>query len=140
MRPRLNKAADGSYRVLFAATLSIGALVVTGCERKPVLLSVHGKSVSDWVTATKDRDPHVRKRAVSALQSVGGAEPTAIPAIAAALQDQDPSVRDAAALAILNIGVEASVSADALRNAQSDKNSSVRAHATAALARLQAYP
>jgi HEAT repeat protein len=123
--------------LVIAAFLSITTIAFAGCQQKPSLLSVHGKSVSEWVTATKDREPHVRKKAVSALQSVGRADPSAISALAAALQDQDASVRDAAALALLNIGPDATGAADALRNAQSDKNSSVRGHATAALARIQ---
>jgi len=124
-------------RMLIVALLSISTIAFVGCQQKPALLSVHGKSVSDWVAALKDRDPHTRKKAISALQSVGKADAAAIPAIVAALQDQDPSVRDAAALALLNIGPDANGAADALRSAQSDKNSSVRTHATAALARIQ---
>jgi len=111
-------------RIVIAAFLSISTIAFVGCQQKPALLSVHGKSVSDWVTATKDRDPRVRKRAVAALQSVGCADLAAIPALAVALQDQDASVRDAAALALLNIGPDA-------------KNSPVRIHAAAALARIQ---
>ena len=127
-------------RIVIAAFMLIPTIAFVGCQQKPALLSVHGKSVSGWVTATKDRDPHVRKKALAALQSVGRADPAAIPAIAAALQDQDASVRDAAALALLNIGPDATGAAEALRSAQSDKNSSVRAHVTAALARIQSRP
>ena len=119
--------------------VSIAAIVTSlaGCQQKAVLLSVHGKAVSDWVAALKDHDPHVRTKAVAALQSVGRADPAAIPAITAALTDQDPTVRDAAALALLNIGPDAASSADALRTAQSDKNALVRTHAAAALQRIQ---
>jgi hypothetical protein len=124
-------------RIVVAVFLSITTIAFVGCQQKPALLSVHGKSVSDWVTAAKDRDPRVRKKAVAALQSVGRADAAAIPALAAALQDQDAAIRDAAALALLNIGPDATGAADALLNAQSDKNLSVRTHATAALARIQ---
>ena len=141
MNPSRDHRTPAACRAAIAV-ISISAITIclSGCQQKAVLLSVHGKSVSDWVAALKDREPHVRKKAVAALQSVGQADPAAIPAITGALADQDATVRDAAALALLNIGPDAAYSADALRVAQSDKNALVRTHATAALQRIQSRP
>jgi len=126
----------GYHNHLVLVGLLLLGSTLAACQRQPELVTAHGRPVSQWLVAIKDRDPKVRKRAIAALQSVGRIDPAAIPALTEALKDKDAKVRDAAVIALLNIGPEAQDIAEALRGAANDKDAQVRAHVAAALARV----
>src|SRR5690349_586091 len=85
--------------------LCISLAIAPGCgDGKTELLTAKGQTVEHWLEELKRPDPKARIAAISALQSVGAADPRAIPALARMLEDKAPKVRDAAALALLNIG------------------------------------
>jgi HEAT repeat protein len=120
--------------------VSIVCLIVigaAGCGKKQAeLVSAHGQSVDHWVHELKRPEPKARKSAVAALQSVGVADPAALPAIVGALNDSDARVRDAATIALLNIGPPAKDAVSALSKAKTDRDATVRSHAEAALRRI----
>ena len=101
-----------------------------GCQRTAELQSVHGQLVSHWLDELKKPDPKARKKAITALEGVGTADPAAIPAIIGALRDSDPSVRDVAVLTLLNIGPDVHDAATAPEGLINDKDANIRAHAT----------
>lgn len=122
-----------AYVVLLNLFLGVGA----GCAKQEAQLqSAHGQSVEYWVKETKQPKPKARIQAIRVLQSVGAADPAAIPAIIRALKDRDAKVRDAAALALLNVGPPAEEAVDALNAAKADQDATVRMHAEAALNRI----
>lgn len=115
-------------------------LGLAGCQRSAELQTVHGQPISHWFDELKKPDAKARKKAVVALESVGSADPAAIPAIIATLKDSDPTVRDTAVLAILNIGPDAHGAAPALEGLKNDPDAKVRAHALKAIERVKVGP
>jgi HEAT repeat protein len=117
--------------------LCLMATMLAGCRKpKAQLQSVHGQTVEHWVNELKRPEPKARTAALSALQSVGAADPAAVPAIVSALNDKTPEVRDKAVIALLNIGPPAKDAVAALEKAKDDPDAKVRSHAAAALKRI----
>ena len=113
-------------------------ILLSGCDSKqPAMQSVHGKSEEFWKRELKRAEAKNRITAIKALQTVGGADPSAILAISSALSDKDAKVRDAAALALLNIGPAATGAVDDLTKSKGDKDATVRKHADEALKHIR---
>jgi HEAT repeat protein len=110
--------------------------LLAGCGGTEPLVS-HGKPVSSWVEALRDRDARVRKKAVVALGHVGTADPAALPALIGAVKDRDLEVRRAAVLALLNLGPQAREAVPVLTEAQKDADARVRSYAVKALQRIE---
>ena len=107
-----------------------------GCSKTDTQLTAGGQPVSHWLEELKKSEPKARKKAVKELGHVGKSDPTAIPAVIAALKDADSGVRTEAALALLNLGPDAADAADALVDATRDRDPKVRDIATKALERI----
>ena len=73
-----------------------------------------GKTVSEWIALTKDKEQRVRFDAAWALWKLGPKAKSAVPAIAELLKDKDEQVRQAAVGALGSIGPEAKAAVPAL--------------------------
>lgn len=121
-------------RILLIAMLAL----LVGCNRpKTTAKYFSGEPVEHWLTAIKNQDPKLRKKAADVLGNVGPADGRAIPALIEALKDNDANVRDAAVLGLSKIGPPASSAAPELEEATKDKDETVRKHAAAALQRVR---
>src|SRR6516165_3215507 len=111
-------------RLVVAALLA--ALV--GCARQSPPLS-GGKPVSHWVDTLKSGpDARERKKAAFELGNVGPTDPSAQPALIAALKDRDAAARCAAIAALLKFGPAARAAIPALTELRErDGNARVRA-------------
>lgn len=120
--------------------LMVGLMVlaggVAGCgESRPTLAG--GKPVAHWVEALHDPDARVRKKAAFKLGNVGTADPTALPALVAALGDRDAAVRGETILALMKFGPVAREALPPLTELQRrDPDARVRQYATRAVERL----
>lgn len=113
------------------------SLLACGCGKSKGPLLSHGKPVAHWVGVMNDPDPAKRKQAVKALESVGTADPSAIPALSAAVKDPEAVVRSEAILALLRLGPAAKSAEPALEEALQDPDPEVRRYAEKALARIR---
>src|SRR5258708_13344724 len=104
------------------------ALLWAGCQRKPEPLLAYGKPVDHWLQELKKPNPKARKKAVAALGHVGTADPSALPAVLAALKGRDAGVRDEAVLTLVNIGAHAKDTLPALTQALNQKAATLPKH------------
>jgi HEAT repeat protein len=86
--------------------------------------------------ALRGPDDDVRALAVIALQEMGGAAPTVLPALMEALHDPNEIVRRRSARALGDLGMAALPALPHLISALQDSHNSVRMEAVAALSRL----
>jgi HEAT repeat protein len=109
-----------------------------GCGKSPPTLA-GGKPVSHWVEVLHSSpDAGQRKEAAFKLGNVGPTDPTALPAVAAALKDRDPAVRREAIAALVKFGTAAQECVPALSELRDhDTDPKVRAYAAKALETLQ---
>jgi HEAT repeat protein len=114
------------------------AVLIIGCSRAPVMTTVHGKSVEQWISVLQGKDAQKRRKAAEVLGNVGVADPQVIPALTTALKDRDPNVRSEAILSLLKIGPAAQEAVAALDEARNDRDAGVRANAVKALERIRA--
>ncbi len=113
------------------------AILLTECEKENAPLTSHGKPVSHRLEELKKPDAKARKKAVQALEHVGTADPTAIPALIGAVRDRDATVRSTAILALLNIGPDAKDALPVLNDALKDTDAMVRSYAAKAVQQIQ---
>ena len=96
----------------------------------------NGKTLSEWVVLTKDKDEKVRARAAYALQCIGLDDRSAIPAIAELLKDKSDGVRYSAACALGLLGSRAESAVPLIIPLLKDKDEKVRRDAAYALANI----
>lgn len=90
-----------------------------------------GKTLKEWVRDSKDKQPRVRSRAITALRHMGQA---AAPALAEVLRnDKELSLRIGAVYALRTLGAKAEAAVPALSEALKDKNLGLRMDAALAL-------
>ena len=111
-------------------------LLLAGCGEKPQLIS-SDKPFEYWLTAVKDGDAQVRKKAVFNLGLIGTKHEGAVPALIRAVTDPEPKVRGTAILALLKIGPDARAAIPALTAARNDEDEKNRMYAAKALERIQ---
>ena len=90
----------------------------------------HGKTVSEWIARTKDKDERVRRAAAKAL---GEISPAAIPALVELLKDKSKDSQEAAIEALRKIGP---VAIPALMELLKDKTAGVQVAAASALGKI----
>ena len=95
-----------------------------------------GKTLSQWIARTKDKDGDVRLYAAWALGEFGPDAKTAVPAIMVLLKDKDQDIRRAAIGALGEIGPEAKTAIPSLIALL--KDSAIRREATKALGKMGA--
>jgi HEAT repeat protein len=112
--------------------------VVLGCT-PAAPTRAGGKPTAHWLRALHAADPRERREAADKLGNVGPADPSACPALAAALADSDAGVRAAAILGLVRCGPAAKSAVPALAGLKEhDPDPGVRDYAARALAALQA--
>ena len=121
----------------FDGWLLMGMLLTAGCgPAAPTLAG--GKPVSHWLEALHAADPKERGEAAEELGRVGPADPSACPALIAALQDPDARVRGKAVVGLVQCGPAAKAAAPALQGLQAhDPDPGVRDYAAKALKKIQ---
>ena len=119
-----------------------GALLLAllgGCTEPPPTLT-GGRPAGHWVEQLRaSPDAKVRKEAAFKLGNVGPADPSALPALTAALKDRDAAVRGEAILALVKFGAAARPVVPALADLRDhDRDPKVRGYAAKAIEKLQA--
>ena len=121
-----------------ALTGALLLALLAGCsEPQPTLTG--GKPAGHWVEQLGvNPDAKVRKEAAFKLGNVGPADPTALPALTAALKDRDAAVRREAILALVKFGAAARPVVPALIDLRDhDRDPKVRGYAVKAVEKLQ---
>ena len=88
--------------------------------------SYQGKTLSEWIALTKDKDEKVRSEAAWALVRIGSEAKSAIPALTELLKDKDGLVRWAAIETLGKIGPEAKTAVPALTELLKDRDDNVQ--------------
>lgn len=113
-----------TFSFLFAVAF-VG--VCLGAETVPTQQSKEpnykGKTLSDWIALTKDKDKNVQCDAAEAIGKIRPEARIAMPPLTELLKDQDAEVRCAAVSALGGIGSEA---IPVITEALKDKNARVR--------------
>ena len=117
------------------ALAGLAVFLLCGCAQPPESLHAGGKPIEHWLERARDRDPSIRKAAVTKLGNIGTEDPAARPAVLAALKDADASVRCQAILG-LSRALDDPAVVEALQAAAKDKDAKVREFATRALKQL----
>ncbi len=74
-------------------------------ETLPRVQLYEGKTLSEWIALSKDKDENVRRDAASVLGNIGPEAKTAVPALKGLLKDKDENIRCAADEALAKIEV-----------------------------------
>jgi HEAT repeat protein len=102
---------------------------------EPVL----GRTMSEWTSDLKDKDPSVREMAVAALKSYGEAARSSVPALIKAISDSDVSLRVNAVISLGFIGLDdkdVDTGVNALMRCLRDRQGIVRFQAAKAIGNL----
>ncbi len=97
---------------------------------------IDGKTLGEWLRKLESRDPNDRISACMALEKMGLAARSAIPALRKALRDEDVTVRILAASTLGGLGPHAATAVPDLVAALRDENEYVRVFAVTALGKI----
>jgi ankyrin repeat protein/HEAT repeat protein len=122
------RAEDHGYRAEAKLTDAAGD---AGSE--PV---VDGKTLGEWLRKLESKDPDDRIGACMALEKMGPAARSAIPALRRALRDEEVTVRILAASTLGGLGSDAATAVPDLVAALRDENEYVRVFAVTALGKI----
>ena len=114
--------------------------VCFGAEQKPTVQgkepSYEGKTVSEWITQSKDKDADIRRAAIKALGEIRSEAKETMPVLMRSLKDKDAGVRRAATASLGRIGPEAKVAVPMLTELLKDRDIDVRWMAAEALGHI----
>ena len=124
-------------KTVLALAICLAAQQIAFSQQKekdaPQVATYQGKTLSQWIALTKDKDKKVRSDAASALGEFGSEAKIAVPALTELLKDEDQRVQYAAALAIRHFGTEAKAAVPAITVLLRDKDWHIRWAAASAL-------